>query len=152
VRSNITALRSMLIEIYPPDLAALGLGAALEELAASMSTPSLTVDVEIDELPEVGDEPSAVLFRTAREALRNVTSHAGASRATIRAGRTGGSVWLSVTDDGAGFDPAEVASAASTGHFGIRGLEGLAADVGGTFRVESAPEAGTMVVMELSVE
>jgi two-component system, NarL family, sensor kinase len=152
VRSNITALRSMLIEIYPPDLAALGLGAALEELAASMSTTPLTVDVELDDLPSVGDETAAVLYRTAREALRNVTNHAAATRATVRAGQTGTTVWLSVTDDGDGFDTAELAAVASEGHFGVRGLEGLARDVGGTFRVESAPGAGTMVVMEVPAE
>jgi signal transduction histidine kinase len=81
-----------------------------------------------------------------------VANHAGASRATVRAGSTTPAGWLSVTADGAGFDVAAVGSAASHGHFGIRGLEGLAADVGGTFRVESAPGAGTMVLMEVPVE
>lgn len=152
VRTNITALRSMLIEIYPPDLAALGLGPALEELAASVSTTALTVDVELADLPVVGAETAAVLYRTAREALRNVTKHAAASRATVRAGGTDATVWLSVTDDGDGFDAASAGSVSREGHFGIRGLEGLATDVGGTFRVESAPGAGTMVIMEIPVQ
>jgi signal transduction histidine kinase len=153
VRANITALRSMLIDIYPPDVAALGLPVALDELAANTSGPALTVDVDVAGLPaHLSDERAAVLYRTAREALRNVAAHAGATRATVRAGTGRGTVWLSVTDDGAGFDPADLDERAAAGHFGLKGLDGLARDIGGTFRVESSPGSGTMVVMEVRSE
>jgi signal transduction histidine kinase len=153
VRASVTALRSMLIDIYPPDLAARGLGAALGELASDVSVNGLEVTLDIDEIPSVlADERAAVLYRTAREALRNVVRHAEAHHAVVRGGTGRGTVWLSVTDDGTGFDPAVVHERATEGHFGLRGLEALARDAGGTLRMESSPGEGTTVRVEVRSE
>jgi signal transduction histidine kinase len=92
-----------------------------------------------------------LLYRAAREALRNVTRHAQASSAVVRGGATGRKAWVSVTDNGAGFDTAVLESKAAEGHLGLRSLEGVVRDAGGTMRVESQPGGGTTVFVEVSL-
>ena len=59
----------------------------------------------------------------------------------------GDRVVLVVTDDGVGFDPA---TARRPDSFGLRGLESLVADAGGTLDVRSRPGAGTTVRLEVA--
>jgi signal transduction histidine kinase len=48
-------------------------------------------------------EPALCLYRVAQEALRNVTAHAGASRADVRLIRRDDITEMTVADDGKGF-------------------------------------------------
>ncbi|MFI2435640.1 sensor histidine kinase [Streptomyces sp. NPDC018693] len=79
------------------------------------------------------------------EALRNVERHAGVDRATVTASRVGERVLVTVSDEGAGFDPARVPE-----H--CRGLEGSImermASVGGGATVDSRPGEGTRIRLE----
>ena len=58
---------------------------------------------------------------------------------------------LAVTDDGRGYDAAEARERAAEGHFGLRGLESLVEDAGGTMTVQSQPGGGTRVDVEVPV-
>ena len=58
---------------------------------------------------------------------------------------------LRVHDDGAGFDPVAAAPGDGTAHLGLALLADLAVDAGGELAVESAPGAGTTVVLEVPV-
>lgn len=152
VRASITTLRSTLVDIYPPDLAELGLPAALRDLAGDASTNGLDVRVNAPDLPRSLPRPvAALLYRAAREALRNVERHAGASGAIVSAGAGRSSAWVSIVDDGAGFDPDILDARAAEGHLGLRGLQGVVRDAGGLLRVESQPGRGTTVFVEVPV-
>ena len=89
------------------------------------------------------DDP--LVYRAAREALRNVAQHAQASRVDVSV--SGGR--LEVRDDGRGFDAAERARRREEGHVGLSLLEDLVRRAGGTLEVRSEPGAGTTVVMEV---
>jgi signal transduction histidine kinase len=152
VRSSITSLRGALVDIHPPDVSGLGLREALGELAADASTPDVSIDVDSRSLTTT--LPGAVgnlLFRAAREALRNATRHAGATRITVRAGVDKGCAWVEVADDGAGFDPSVLPARAAEGHVGLTGLQGVVRDAGGEMKVDTAPGRGTTVRVEVSV-
>jgi signal transduction histidine kinase len=150
VRSSITGLRSTLVDIYPPDLAESGLWAALGNLAADASNDDLTVSLGSDQLPDHLAGPVAeLLYRSAREALRNVTLHAGASEATVRAGGNRDRVWVEVADNGSGFDPAILEVRAAEGHLGLKGLQGVLNDAGGALRLDSVPGRGTTLRVEV---
>ncbi|WGX97826.1 GAF domain-containing sensor histidine kinase [Nocardioides sp. L-11A] len=84
--------------------------------------------------PEAGGH----VLGTLREALSNVARHARASSASVEL--TASSAWfrLRVVDDGAGFDPADVAAGNGTVN-----LRSRAEDLGGHLLVTSAPGAGT---------
>lgn len=136
------SLRSMLADIYPPNLARDGLGAALHELAARAAKDGIVVEVDAD-LGQDETLPlpvSQLCYRAIREALRNVVKHAQASRADVRVSRHEGAVALTVTDDGRGL-PDEPDGQE---HHGLRLLEDTLHDVGGELAVESAPHGGTV--------
>lgn len=153
VRSSITSLRSTLVDIYPPDLADDGLRVALTDLVGDCSSASLAVTLDASRLPHPLPQPvAALLYRAAREALRNVTRHAGATTAVVRAGTERGAAWIEVEDDGRGFDPSILEARAAEGHIGLRGLEGVVRDAGGRFRLSTSSGRGTTVRVEVPVQ
>jgi signal transduction histidine kinase len=150
-RGSVRSLRSLIVEIYPPNLEQVGLAAAIEDLAAAAATTGLAVDVQIDPDMVLSPPTTAAVYRATREAVSNVRRHASAARASVRL-ETGApdagaqpTVVLTVTDEGVGFDP----TAVPPDHVGLRLLTDLAGSLGGTLTVESAPGQGTMLHMEV---
>lgn len=148
VRHSLRVLRSLLVEIYPPNLRTEGLAAALDDLVAPLSAAGVSVQLEVADTSGLPDEVTALLWRGAQEAVRNATSHGQATVLTIRVQTTRTSALLEVSDNGRGFDPAQLPS---RGHFGLRGLRDLVAEAGGRFDVVSAPGAGTRVALEVPI-
>ena len=111
--------------------------------------------------------PSAAepaIHRILQEARRNVAAHAGARLVRValttvapRPGskdvrQRGAIVQLSITDDGAGFDPKRVSAAgAATANLGLLSMSERATSVGGTLLVRSAPGRGTTVRVRVPV-
>ena len=86
VRASIRRLRSMIVEIHPPDLHAEGLEAALEDLAGPLRDAGVGVEVVVPEGLALEPRVEELLYRGAREALRNVADHAGAGRVRVEVG------------------------------------------------------------------
>jgi two-component system NarL family sensor kinase len=146
LREALRSLRSLLVEIHPPDLGADGLAAALEDLTAPASGVGIATTVSVEGVEGVADQTIALVWRVAQETVRNAIRHSGARSLDVHVSAIGPLVTLVVTDDGRGFDPA---SPAADGHLGLRGLESLVADGGGRLDVRSAPGAGTTVTLEV---
>ncbi len=152
VRASIEALRTLLVELYPPNLADEGLGPALADLLARVR--SVGIEATTDTTGLAVDVPviaSRLIYRTVQEALRNVITHAGASSVHVAAASEPGRVWAEVVDDGAGFDLAHAKEQAAGGHVGLLGITDLAADAGGSLVVTSTPGAGTTVRIEVPI-
>lgn len=146
LRVSMRALRSLLVEIYPPDLHATGIAAALDDLVAPLAAAGTVVDVDVSGDEDASPSAVALVWRAAQEAVRNVARHAGASRMSLTVHRHHDVLVLEVVDDGVGFDPASVAG---EDRFGLRGTSSLVREHGGTMEVESAPGAGTTVRVEV---
>lgn len=146
LRRSLRSLRSLLVEIHPPDLTASSLPAALADLTAPAAAAGIQVDLEVDEHLHADNRTVALVWRVAQEAVRNTTRHADASRLSVLVHHSDGKVLLTVADDGAGFDPASVRP---TAHYGLRGLTSLVDDAGGALSVDSRPGTGTTVGMEV---
>jgi signal transduction histidine kinase len=144
VRASIQSLRSLLVELYPPNLEQEGLESALSDLLASARARGLETSLDITRPHLVAPAAAQLLYRVAQEAVRNVVRHAGAHHLTVTTSVADGVARLAVSDDGQGMDVAR-ASGVAEGHLGLRGLEVLVADAGGTFQVISAPGKGTTV-------
>ena len=86
-----------------------------------------------------------VAYRTAQEALTNVSKHAQASRVVVDLSLTGGVLSLEISDDGRGLAQADLAKARS---FGIRGLHERASTVGGWVDLSSSA-AGTSLILSV---
>src|SRR6266496_2481533 len=143
LRAAVDDLRALARGIYPPLLADQGLGPALRAQAGRAPLPVLVVADGIGRYPQ--DAEAAVYFCTL-EALQNVAKYARASRATVTLSCPGTHLEFTVTDDGAGFDPAQ-----ATQGTGLQGMADRLAAAGGALRVNSAPGLGTIVSGRLPV-
>ena len=141
-------VRRVIADLRPSVLDQLGVWEAIEWQASQLEAQSgvpchFTIDPD---LPGVGADGDAMLFRIAQEALTNVARHANASAVAIRAAREGNDLLLEVEDDGVGiaFDHL---SARPT--WGLRGMHERAHYLGGTLRFSNADNGGTVVTLRL---
>jgi len=102
----------------------------------------LTVALQASSWPDgaVGE----ALRAASCEALTNVFRHAGVREAALDAGPQDGAFVVEIADEGAGFDPNTIAA----GRLGVRDrIVGSLAAIGGHARIDSAPGAGTRIVL-----
>ena len=134
--------------LRPSILEHLGLGAALRASGTEFATRTgVAVGFDLVELSErLPVEVELALFRLVQDALKNVETHAHARRLTIELTPQGGFVRLVIKDDGIGFEPDAPASQEKkvTG-LGLLGMKERAGSVGATFKLTTAPQAGTEI-------
>jgi PAS domain S-box-containing protein len=142
ITNVIDHLRSVARGLHPVLLRDLGLAEGLRALAQTLSTPRLSVEVDVaDGLPVLGNDLSLALYRIAQEAVLNAVRHAGSSAIRVVLQPEIGIIRLAVSDDGCGFE----ARSASGRGLGLLGMEQRALAVGGKLEVESTPGRGTIV-------
>jgi signal transduction histidine kinase len=149
LRGSAGSLRSLLVEIYPPNLQRAGLASALADLAARLRPRGIDVRISVPDDLEVPLEAATLLFRAAQETLLNVAKHAGAHVVEVRVTASAERVVLEVRDDGVGFDLAATLRSPRSGHLGLSVLTDLAEAGGAGLDVRTAPGAGTQVRMEI---
>jgi signal transduction histidine kinase len=132
-------LRDLAQGIHPSVLNDRGLLEAVEARARAIPLP---VRIDVDgRLRGVrfADEVEGAAYFLVSEALANALKHAGALRAEVRIRHDNGHLLVEVSDDGTGFEPAQVPQ---------RGLANLAdrlEALGGRLRVSSRPGEGATV-------
>jgi two-component system NarL family sensor kinase len=146
LRTSLRSLRSLLVEIYPPELHTSGLAASLEDLVAQAHGAGVEATVEVSDINDVDDDVVALVWRVAQEAVRNALRHGQPDALAVSVANNNGAVVLEVCDNGRGFEPGQVDTAE---HFGLRGLRDLIRDAGGRLDVRSSPGAGTTVRLEV---
>jgi signal transduction histidine kinase len=107
--------------------------------------PSTAVTVTVsDDLPTLTDERVEAVSGAVAEALTNAAKHGQAGHTVVFADvdeRSGGGVFVSVKDDGKGFEPATVAEGMGM----ARSIRGRVQRVGGSVEFASTPGEGTEV-------
>lgn len=143
VRTSIGGLRTLLLDIYPPSLATAGLEAALTDLVSTLRSRGTAVILEV--APQIGLDAAGerLVFRVARECLNNIAIHAAATNVQVRLERVDRHAVMEITDNGVGFDAADLLARPAEGHFGLRVLGDVVAEAGGELFLTSAPGAGT---------
>lgn len=145
VNSAIEASQRIMHNLRPAILEQ-GLVAALQWMTARFERrtgieAALRVGEERLELPS---GVPLVAYRTAQEALTNVSKHSGATRVDVELSQASGVLTLEIHDNGRGIAPADLAKERS---FGIRGLHERAATVGGWVDLSSTPGSGTSLIL-----
>jgi signal transduction histidine kinase len=139
LRRDIEALRALLTDIYPADLAHGGLSTEIETLVQRARQEGVAVEVDVD--PELGAlslNVSQLVYRIVREGLRNVVRHAEATQARVEARSTGKDILVRVEDDGKGL----VRQLDSRGHMGLDLLSRTLRDIGGSLQLLPRDEGG----------
>jgi signal transduction histidine kinase len=132
-------LRELVHGILPAALTRGGLASGVETLASRSDVP-VEADIDVGRMP-AAVEATAYFF--VAEALTNVTKHARASHAEVRARVRDGALIVHVRDDGVG-------GAARSGS-GLLALEDRVAALDGHMSVSSPPGGGTLVTATLPI-
>ena len=132
-----------------------GLTATLKDFAAQFSRLSgvpaeVVVTPGVEGLPLTA-ETELQLLRIVQEALTNVRKHALATRAWVSLRSNGGTLELTVGDDGVGFEP-ERLRINHQPHFGLSTMRERAEAIGAEFHLDSEPGVGTRVAVRLAVK
>jgi signal transduction histidine kinase len=147
VVETLQEVRRLAVQLRPTALDDFGLVPALERLVETFSEATgIGVDLEA-QLGE-GRLPSEVettLYRIVQEALTNIVKHAHAGKASVLLVRRDGSVTAVVEDDGQGFPVDDVREDAA----GLIGMRERLALHDGRLTVESSPESGTTLAVEV---
>jgi len=138
---DVAALRSMITDIYPPDLQGPGLEAAIQDLARNAAAHRLQVQVDIAPGLPLPIDTARLAYRIVREGLRNVTKHAQATVATVKVHAESDHLLVSVSDNGLGIHGKPV----KEGHLGLRLLEDTVRDLGGRVTLRSSLSGGTVL-------
>ena len=152
LRQGVRDLRTLLVEIHPPNLKSTGLEPALSDLLSPLEGEGLAVELKVEDVASNGANSDALVYRVASEAIRNIRSHANARRVRVSVERPKAeTVRLIVEDDGSGFGPEVRDRRAAGGHLGLSLLEDLARQAGGSLAIQSSPGQGTRVELETPV-
>lgn len=150
VRDAVAALRTVMVEIYPPDLTGGGLARAMEELTQPLRDLGVEVSLTLDVPAEPPAPVSAAVYRFAREALRNVADHSRASAVRVVLRQQRGRLVLRVDDNGVGL-PGSGIDRRGEGHLGLRLLADSVSDLGGRFEATASDLGGVSIQVVLPV-
>jgi signal transduction histidine kinase len=151
-REALDELRSLLLELRPPEADRDGLcGALRKHVAVLRRVHDVAIELEIDDAVGSGADKARdrEILRIAQEALHNALRHAAADGVAVRLGDHEGRLVLEVRDDGIGFQPAD--DELRSKHLGLTSMEERARRLGGRLEISSRPGAGTTVRLEVGL-
>lgn len=157
VRRGIASLRTLLVELYPPELRGADLDDVVDDLVEPLRSRGIaaTAWVEPGVGARLGSEQVPLVHRVARECLRNAAAHSQAAHVSVRITRDPGHddrVVVEIADDGKGFDVRETMRYPREGHVGLAVLADTCRRAGARLEVASAPGSGTVWRLTLTPE
>jgi PAS domain S-box-containing protein len=145
----ITGVRNIAMNLRPEALN-MGLVPAMEWLRDEFTKHTgIRCVLAVDEFSVPMDEPRSVLiYRIVQESLTNISRYAQASAVKITLRLTDSIFYLSVQDNGVGFDVQAVQHQKS---YGLLGMRERALTLGGDLTIESTTTGGTLIYLEAPV-
>jgi signal transduction histidine kinase len=121
------------------------------EMATMYSGIAIRQNIHLQD-SDVPGELGIVIFRVLQEAVNNATKHAMPTTIDIHLSRDGDNVFMTVADDGCGFDPNDSRMTDDPMHGnGIAGMRERVALCNGCFSLYSRKSEGTRVEVKLPV-
>jgi signal transduction histidine kinase len=145
-------VRNLSLNLRPSVLDDLGLVAALRwQLERLQERAGFQGRLTTKDIPErLEPDVTIACFRVAQEALTNIARHAKAHNVEVTLEQRNKEIFLSIRDDGVGFDFARALANAIHGKsFGVLGMQERVALFGGTLEFDSATGKGTTVNVRL---
>jgi signal transduction histidine kinase len=143
-------VRTVSRRLYPPEWQRLSLDVALRQLWEMSGVAQRFAGViNIQPIPRDPDpEVKTLLYRAAQEALSNIMRHAGATRVDLALSSDAERIYLTVQDNGKGFEVSQAFSGAPAADAGIglRAVREQALELGGKLVVRSSPIGTTLEV------
>ena len=140
-------LREAIFELHPVILEELGLGAAIEQIAAAGAKRSgIVITTEVDYPTRNAIDP--IMLGVVRELLSNLVRHSRATRASVKLTTEGQRCRLDIADNGIGVSAEVAARRLSEGHIGLASQRARIEAAGGTFTFVDEP-VGTHIQIEV---
>ncbi|MEO7984640.1 MAG: histidine kinase [Bacteroidota bacterium] len=146
---TVTTVRKVAADLRPSILDDFGLIEALDWQSREFEKRS-GIPVSFwtsEEKNELTPAMSIGLFRIYQEVLTNVARHAEANSIKTSLEFLPGQLFLTIADDGKGFDPA-----IPTRSLGLLGMKERAYMFGGTIKIESEPGKGTTILISVPLD
>lgn len=145
-----TETRLISNDLRPYALSTFGLIPALEDLVQKLNLVNETTLVleHYGELPPLGEEASAMLYRVIQELLNNALKHAHAQTITIQIMTNDETALISVDDDGQGGNFSEEPANGN----GLANIKSRIAYLGGQVMWQSEAGKGTSVMISLPMQ
>jgi len=154
LNKTLQGIRRFTQELRPSMLDDLGLLATLRWQVSDLEKQS-GVEVRLTVIGierRFSAEMELTIFRIVQEALRNVEKHAQASKVEVKIEFCEGKTKISIGDNGKGFDSGRsLADLPREGKLGIAGMEERVRLLNGNMRIESKPDKGTKVMIEVPI-
>ena len=145
VSDVIQELTFLVQEIYPIALQEKGLAAVLREYAYEWENRNdIKVNLTLQKERRMPLGIEQAIYRVTQESLANVARHSHANRVDISLVYNGGTLQLSVADDGCGFDMGLKGQG-----LGLRSIRERVGSIHGTLQVQSAPGQGTRIIVQV---
>jgi signal transduction histidine kinase len=156
VADTLDGVHNLALDLRPSVLDDLGLVPALQRYVRScqerhqLAVDFQTVGLEGVRLPAPVE---TALYRIVQEALTNVAQHANATEVGLLLEARAGAVVAIVEDDGCGFDASRLVPGEMAERWlGLSGMRERAELLGGRLTIESTPEIGTTLFVEVPLE
>jgi signal transduction histidine kinase len=119
----------------------------IEKTVQALGNHGVVFTVEVDEsaMRSLNAEQALHLLQIAREGISNASRHAKARSGRVSLQKRRNVILLEVSDDGKGF----LVNKAEKSGLGLHHIEARARKIRGTARIDSAPNAGTRITVEL---
>lgn len=144
--SALGATRDISHRIRPARLEERGLVAAVRDLASRSGFPvAVHADRDARDPQLLGGTATVEVYRIIQEALANAARHSGAAQAQVSVTCQGERLTVVVSDNGRGFDPAEIPESG----IGLAGMLERSRLLGGEFSIQSTLNAGTRVTISV---
>jgi len=149
LEESIGTSRRLSHELSPPVLHHASLVAALEWLSRQMGEQfGLNIELAAHVSPRLENAPLKVfLFRAVQELLFNVFKHAEVKNASVVISGKNGSLVITVSDRGRGFNPDILDFTTAASGLGLLSLRERTRHIGGTLVIESSPGQGSRFIL-----
>lgn len=147
VSETIEQVRELSYRLRPPDLDEFGLAMALEALVKDMGSE---IDIKTNcacslENGQLSEEIEVVLYRIAQEGVTNIIRHANATHARLELIMKNQGVFMTIDDNGDGFDPKKVSVSKTERHLGLISMRERTEMLDGELDVYTTLGVGTSV-------
>jgi signal transduction histidine kinase/CheY-like chemotaxis protein len=149
IGESVQLSRSLSTALSPPILHEAGLSEGLKWLIRWMRDQhNFIVELSIEHPTELSDDVKLLVFESVRELLLNAVKHSKvrSARVSLEQVKAAG-LRITVSDEGAGFDPGQLKPAGEEGGFGLFSVRERISLIGGCVEIDSAPGKGSRVAL-----
>ncbi len=148
-------VHKLIFDLRPSVLDDLGLLSAIHWYAQNrLGETGIKVRLEVTGTEkELPPQIETALFRVVQEAITNIAKHAQAQNTLIHVEYKAHTISIEIEDDGLGLDTDKLSPQFGESHgLGLLGMKERVELLGGTFKIESQPDAGTEITIEVPLD